>query len=54
MPYEYRNVRWLDDHRIDVDLNHPIFGWVPCTLAEHDPWTAEWFADVAAENPRQI
>lgn len=52
MPYEYRNVRWLDDHRIDVDLNHPVYGWVGCTLDATDPWTAPWFAAVAAENPR--
>lgn len=52
MPYEYRNVRWLDDHRIDVDLLHPVYGWIPCTLADYDPDLAALFAAVAATNPR--
>jgi len=37
---EYKNPRKIsEDGAIDVDINHPLFGWIPFTLILGDPGT---------------
>lgn len=33
---EYRNAKYIDEKRIDCEINHPAFGWVPYTLDPSD------------------
>lgn len=42
-PYVY-----TDDGRIVCEINHPKFGWIPCTIDENDPPTQDIFNDVVA------
>ena len=51
MMYEYRNARHVRGGLIDCDINHPVYGWIPTTLAPHDPPTAEMFHAVKAAGP---
>lgn len=32
----YRNARYIDDTRIDCEIEHPKFGWIPYTLDPAD------------------
>lgn len=41
-----RNPQYTSDGRIDCDIEHPVHGWIPTTLAADDPGTAELFATV--------
>lgn len=43
---EYRSAQYIEDGRIDCEINHPRFGWVPCTACQHDEPTADLFADM--------
>ena len=37
---KYRNPKKISkDGAIDVDINHPLFGWIPFTLILGDPGT---------------
>lgn len=42
---DYRNARFLADGRIDCEINHPAYGWIPFTAAAGDVGT---LFDVAA------
>ena len=33
---EVRNARYIDDTRIDCEINHPVHGWIPYTLDPND------------------
>lgn len=33
---EYRNARYIDEARIDCEIEHPVYGWVPYTLDPAD------------------
>jgi len=33
---EYRNAKYIDETRIDCEINHEIYGWVPYTLDPAD------------------
>ena len=32
----YRNPRFTDDGRIDCEIEHPVYGWIPFTASESD------------------
>ena len=32
----YRNAKYIDDRRIDCEIEHPIHGWIPYTLDPAD------------------
>jgi hypothetical protein len=34
---EYRNPRYNRFGTIDVEINHPAFGWIPFTASPDDP-----------------
>ncbi len=34
--YEYRNPVWNRHGMIDLEINHPQMGWVPCTVDDKD------------------
>lgn len=42
---EYRNARYNDseNRQINVEINHPDYGWIPFTADQHDPYT-KWNA----------
>lgn len=42
---EYRNAKYLDGGRIDCEINHPSYGWIPFTC---DPTDTGATFDVAA------
>lgn len=44
----YRNPVYHHDGRINCEIEHPAYGWIPTTLAADDADTAELFAVVAA------
>ena len=33
---KYRNAKYIDDTRIDCEIEHPKFGWIPYTLDPSD------------------
>jgi len=33
---DYRNAKYIDETRIDCELNHPSYGWIPYTLDPSD------------------
>lgn len=33
---EYRNARYIDEARIDCEIDHPAYGWIPYTLDPAD------------------
>jgi len=33
---KYRNAKYIDDTRIDCEIEHPEFGWIPYTLDPAD------------------
>jgi hypothetical protein len=33
---EVRNAHYIDDTRIDCEINHPVYGWIPYTLDPND------------------
>ena len=33
---EIRNAVKLDDDRIDCEINHPVYGWIPFTADAND------------------
>ena len=37
---EYRNAKYLDGARIDCEINHPTFGWIPFTCDPTDTGAA--------------
>lgn len=37
MPYEIRNCRYNADGNIDLEINHPVYGWVGFTASANDP-----------------
>lgn len=44
----YRNAIYTTDGRIDCEIEHAQYGWIPTTLSPDDPPTAELFATVEA------
>jgi len=32
----YRNAKYIDDTRIDCELDHPVHGWIPYTMDPSD------------------
>jgi hypothetical protein len=48
---DYRNPRYNAHGTIDVELNHPAFGWIPFTADPDDvePHGRQIFADLKAE-----
>lgn len=40
MEYEIRNPVWVSDDMIEVEWNHPVFGWVP--FAAVDTGLPQW------------
>lgn len=49
--FEFRNPAFTADGRIDLEINHPIHGWAPCTVSADDPPTAELYAAAFAQGP---
>jgi len=47
---EYRNALWTLDERIDCEIKHPIYGWIPFTADPDDTGAqfnvAEMFAEM--------
>lgn len=43
----YRNAKTLADGRIDLEVEHPVHGWMPITVSAEDRPTADLFARVA-------
>ena len=43
MSHEIKNPRWISESSIDVEWNHPDFGWIPftCVNANVEPWLNE-------------
>lgn len=39
----YRNERFNQFGSIDADIDHPDFGWIPCTFASDDDPTSKLF-----------
>ena len=37
---EYRNAKYLDGARIDCEINHPTYGWIPFTCDPTDTGAA--------------
>lgn len=39
MELEFRNAKWNDaEHTtFDVEMNHPVYGWLPFTATPNDP-----------------
>lgn len=33
---EIRNAKLLEDGRIDCEIDHPVYGWIPFTAAAND------------------
>ena len=48
---EYKNPRYNANGTIDVDINHPAFGWIPFTASPDDvePHGRQIFADLKDE-----
>lgn len=46
---EYRNSFFNQHGTIDADINHPDFGWIPCTFSPDDEPTA-WLFHAAKEH----
>lgn len=48
---EYRNPRYTAHGTIDVEINHPEFGWIPFTADPNDvePHGRQIFADLKDE-----
>ena len=42
---EMRNLKYNHIGTIDVEINHLVYGWIPCTLSPNDPPTAEKHAE---------
>lgn len=40
---EFKNHFFSSFDKIDADINHPDFGWIPCTFSPDDPPTAWLF-----------
>lgn len=39
----YRNSKYNENGSIDCEINHPDYGWIPCTASPNDPATADIF-----------
>lgn len=48
---EFRNPIYTADGRIDVEVNHPLFGWIPSTVSPNDDETAEIYALALVAGP---
>lgn len=44
----YLNAKYNENGTIDCEIDHPDAGWIPITLADYDPDTAEMFATVSS------
>ena len=53
MALEFRNPRYTKDGRIDIELNHPEYGWIPFTSDPNDveAHCRELFASAKALGP---
>lgn len=47
---QYRNARYTADGRIDCEVNHPRFGWIPYTTSPDDEVSKDLFAELDASN----
>lgn len=36
MTYNIRNLQWVDHNSIDLEWEHPVYGWIPFTAHEDD------------------
>lgn len=36
VPYEYRNAVFKSPTMIDMEVNHPAYGWIPYTAIQND------------------
>ena len=43
--YESRGHHWSSPTTIDMEFNHPAYGWIPTTTAEYDEETLALFLD---------
>ncbi len=48
---EYKNPRYNQHGTIDVDINHPVYGWIPFTASSNDvePHGRQIFDDLKDE-----
>lgn len=39
MDFEFRNAVWnnLEHTSFNVEMNHPVYGWIPFTADQNDP-----------------
>lgn len=44
----FRYERFIESGKIDAEINHPEFGWIPCTFSPDDPPTAALFHAASA------
>jgi hypothetical protein len=45
---EMKNPKFNNAGGIDVEINHPTYGWIPCSLHPGDPSTADLYAAALA------
>jgi hypothetical protein len=45
-----RNPQQTADGAIDIELDHPIYGWIPFTASPNDPHGADLYAQALAGN----
>lgn len=50
-PPAHRGAVWTRDGRIDAEIEHPRYGWIPATLSPDDPDTAALYAKAEAAGP---
>lgn len=48
---EFRNPIYTADGRIDVEVNHPRFGWIPSTVSPDDAGTSDTYDLALAAGP---
>lgn len=51
MMYNFRNPILTSDGRINVEIDHPVYGWVPCAVAADDPDTTDIYAAALTDGP---
>lgn len=46
---KYRNAEYNANGTIDAEIEHPKFGWIPCTLSRDDPDNSDIFDRIERE-----
>ena len=51
---EMRNLKYNHAGTVDAEINHPVCGWIPCTLSANDPPTSAIHAEALSGIHGQI